>query len=952
MRILHLSSEYPPAPVHGLGRYAHEIAEAMAARGHFVEVFTNSLNGKEHETVRNGVSIKRVHFPPPPKAPVTSAMLLHFNLQLVERVIEERLAGGATGFDVVNAHDWVTVPAAFHICRLLKCPLVTTIHDVVFNKVRHRQFTAEDAYVAGVENWACHASNRVIVLSESVKKEVLEAYHADANRVAVVPGGVGIAPLSESEFDAVSKWRCKVLPPDEDLLLFAGRLEAEKGLFVLLEAVRKLADIRPTGWRLALVGRGELQGAIEHKITELGLRGRVALLGYLLHDELRYAYAAADVLVVPSDYEPFGLVALEGQRVGTPVIVSNAGGLAETIRKTGGGLTFPPGNAAVLSERLNEMLRKPDYRSELGAKGQRNTGRFYDWNVLVQEVERVYEAAQKLPPPSNGALPDWTHPFLKPNALMASNPPGLSEKTNEINPAHRMTEQFELSNLVVFWPNANMPALKPILERLCSSHALKVLNGRIQVVPVSQTSEVKNWSMPLQHPRIAYIQPQNLHALWATAAAVFAPVELASGLLEAEILNAAEIPTVWIGQGQPEHGWCVANIDELYALANKLLCDETLRSVLAPSLRHCIPQWRCQTAERAKPFILHVVSQLVTGGAETTLLELVKGTSNATENAILCLGPCGGPLPNEFRKVGVDIIQPPTIARNEVLQLIAGKSPDIIQLHSMSHVLPWMPIHRHLAEWNIIESEHVVDIGSGHFGRVDHVVCVSNAVRDAHRKYENAWRTHGSEFSVIYNGVDPSDFANLPDKATARVMLKLPLDRLIAGRVSALARNKCTEEAIDCIAEIVKLRNDVLFVIVGDGPQRPDVERWIDARKLQDHVRLLGERRDVPLVLRALDLFAYHTPKEALGNVILEALASGLPVVCSDVEGTREALDGSQGELVPNGNPVAFARAAIRWLDRKDLKPNTLPAKFTRARMCDAYLNLYTLACGCPVRTE
>ena len=409
---------------------------------------------------------------------------------------------------------------------------------------------------------------------------------------------------------------------------------------------------------------------------------------------------------------------------------------------------------------------------------------------------------------------------------------------------------------------------------------------------------------------------------------------------------------MWIGQGQPEHGLCVATTDEIYAMANKLLCDETLRSALAPSLLHQIPQWRCQTVERAKPFILHVVSQLVTGGAETTLLELVKGTSDSTENAILCLGPCGGPLPNEFRKVGVEIIHTPTIARNEILQLIAGKTPEIIQLHSMSHVPSWMPIHRHLAEWNIIESEHVVDIGSGHFGRVDHVVCVSNAVRDAHRKYEGAWRTHGSEFSVIYNGVSPGDYAYLPDKAAARDILKLPQDRLIAGRVSALARNKCTEAAIDCIAEIVKLRNDVLFVIVGDGPQRPDVECWIAARKLQDHVRLLGERRDVPLVLRALDLFAYHTPKEALGNVILEALAAGLPVVCSDVEGTREALEESQGELVPNGNTAAFAKAVCRWLDRKDLKPNTLPAKFTRTRMSDAYLNLYTLACRRPERTE
>ncbi len=245
MRILHLSSEYPPAPVHGLGRYAHEVAEAQAALGHVVEVFTNCFGGKEHQSVRNGVILKRVHFPPPPKAPITCAMLLHFNLQLVERVIEEQLAGIGTAFDIVNAHDWLTVPAAFHICRLLKRPLVTTVHDVIFNKVRHRKFTVEDEYVAGIENWACHVSNRIIALSDSVKREVILSYHANEDKVAVIPGGIGMTPLSADEFDAVVLWRNKIMPPDDDLLLFAGRFDPEKGILVLLEAVQKLATLRP-----------------------------------------------------------------------------------------------------------------------------------------------------------------------------------------------------------------------------------------------------------------------------------------------------------------------------------------------------------------------------------------------------------------------------------------------------------------------------------------------------------------------------------------------------------------------------------------------------------------------------------------------------------------------------------------------------------------------------------
>ena len=259
MRVLHLSSEYPPAPIFGLGRYVHELAEAQVAHGDSVVVCTNSLGGRDYESIRNGVIVKRVHFPSPPKAPGTAAMLLHFNFQMIERILEERLSGVSQPIDVVNAHDWLTVPAAFHICRLLKCPLVTTIHDVIFNKVRHRHFTNEDAYVAGIENWACHISNKVIVLSESVKSELISAYLAKERNVEVVPGGVGIVPFKEHEFNTVARWRQKILADNEDLILYVGRFDSEKGVFVLLDAIRELTA-KQDGWRLVFAGRGLLSG--------------------------------------------------------------------------------------------------------------------------------------------------------------------------------------------------------------------------------------------------------------------------------------------------------------------------------------------------------------------------------------------------------------------------------------------------------------------------------------------------------------------------------------------------------------------------------------------------------------------------------------------------------------------------------------------------------------------
>src|SRR5258708_3965301 len=118
MRILHLSSEYPPQQIFGLGRYVQELAQLQARRGHVTQVITNSHGGQDVESRLENLSVRRVHFPPPPKAPAVSAMLLHFNLQLVERCLEDH-----SDWDVINAHDWLTFPAAFHIARLLNRPL-------------------------------------------------------------------------------------------------------------------------------------------------------------------------------------------------------------------------------------------------------------------------------------------------------------------------------------------------------------------------------------------------------------------------------------------------------------------------------------------------------------------------------------------------------------------------------------------------------------------------------------------------------------------------------------------------------------------------------------------------------------------------------------------------------------------------------------------------------------
>jgi glycogen(starch) synthase len=934
MRILHLSSEFPPQSVFGLGRYVDELSRCQSRSGHFVEVVTNSFGGMDSEKVIDGVCVSRVHFPPPPKAPNTSAMLLHFNLQLVERCVKRKIKSvDQERYDVINAHDWLTVPAAFHLGKLLDTPVVTTLHDIIFNKVHAREFNSDDAYIAGVENWACHTSSAIIVLSESVRKEILASYHVARDRVHVIPGGVGITPIIEDELHIIAAWRAKLAPNDEDLFLYAGRLDPEKGLRTLINAALQLRKIRQDGWKLLIAGSGQLKDQLEDFCSKNGLSTYVAFLGYLPFDQLRMAYAMADASVVPSDYEPFGLVALEAQRMGTPVIAANTGGLSETMALTHGGLTFSPGNASELCECMIQMLGQ-QRRIEFAQRGQENVREHFNWDSISQRITDVLaESSRSGRPPTDVAPPAWEAP-----SRMASCAPDPT-RTTPCHPA---------CNLTLFWDVASPRELGPILERLSGAHALKALNGMIDVIPVAVGPANLNWEQPFSGPRVRYLTDQALEKMsdsLRSSAAVIVDSRVATRLLNSKIIAANKIPTLWIGEVASElGGQIVRDMNELYSYATKLLCDDSLRRQLSIHLDNPLPCASWKAADESMPLICHVLPQLVTGGAETMLLELTKGTKDSYKHHILCLGPEEGPLPGEFRQMGVEITTIPHVAPDQVLNFFQQIRPNLLHLHSMSYVPGWIAIHRCLTAQAIVETEHVVNIGSGHFGPVDVVACVSEAARLAHKPFESIFRQSAQRVQVIYNGIDESDFRELPSKEEARRRLGLPVNRPVVGRVSALARNKLPQEALEALAAIVKNVPNVLFAIVGDGPQRQAAEAWIAQQCLQESVTFLGERRDIPQVLRAFDVFAYYTTKDALGNVILEAVAAGVPVVTTDVEGTKEALGDAPGTLINLGDFDAFAAATKRWIEQEATVERSsfeLPAKFTRSAMAASYRELY-----------
>ena len=168
-----------------------------------------------------------------------------------------------------------------------------------------------------------------------------------------------------------------------------GRLDPEKGIECLLEAMGKVAPVYAKA-RLVLAGKGRLQQSLQEQAARLGIGNRVQFAGYVAGKPLAALYRSASLVVVPSRYEPFGIVALEGMVCGSPVIVAQTGGLAEIVVPEETGLSFPPGDATVLAQQMLSLLHDDGKAKRLGEAGQRRARDQYAWTNLAESTLEAY----------------------------------------------------------------------------------------------------------------------------------------------------------------------------------------------------------------------------------------------------------------------------------------------------------------------------------------------------------------------------------------------------------------------------------------------------------------------------------------------------------------------------------------------------------------------------------
>ncbi len=357
----------------------------------------------------------------------------------------------------------------------------------------------------------------------------------------------------------------------------------------------------------------------------------------------------------------------------------------------------------------------------------------------------------------------------------------------------------------------------------------------------------------------------------------------------------------------------------------------------------------------------HIVHSLGIGGLENGLVNLVNPPSPGIRHVIVCMSPDGG-----FRSrlnQGVEVLS--------LNKRLGHDLPTFVKLvRLLQRIRPHIVHSRNWATFDAVLAARLAGVPvviHGEHGReftdpegrnsrrnrarrlfaplVSRFVTVSNHLR---RWLVEEVRIPAQKVITIHNGVDTTRFAPT-DRAAARAALGLASGQPVIGTVGRLDPVKDHATLIRAFSRVRSTCGDVTLLIAGDGPCKEDLQALVATLGLNEHVRFLGERHDIPGVLAAMDVFVLPSIAEGISNTILEAMAAGLPVVATRVGGNPELVeDGVNGILVPQGDSEALATAVATYLRDPHLlevhgKSSRLRAveAFGLERMRGAYANLY-----------
>jgi D-inositol-3-phosphate glycosyltransferase len=389
----------------GMNVYVRDLTLELGRIGIHVDVFTRSQDEHVPHVLHDlGFGNRVVHMPAGPEHPLPKWELPEYIPQFVEGVKKFSKEKGIH-YDLIHSHYWMSGLAAEALSDAWgRTPIVQMFHTLgeMKNRVARSEEDREGTYRLEGERQVLVRVDGVIAATEAEKAQLEWLYQADMSKVYVVPPGVDTRHFYPIPADEARQFIG--LAPDARMILFVGRIEPLKGLDTLIKAVAclRVKDLAEPV-HLAVIG-GDPEAApeemsaemarIQKMCDELTVGKMVAFLGKRSQDTLPYYYSAAEVVVMPSHYESFGMVALEAMACGTPVIASQVGGLAFLVQDGVTGYHVPDEDDKALCEKLTALLGNESLRQTLGQNAAEYAQK-YAWEKIAAQIVGVYHDVVK-----------------------------------------------------------------------------------------------------------------------------------------------------------------------------------------------------------------------------------------------------------------------------------------------------------------------------------------------------------------------------------------------------------------------------------------------------------------------------------------------------------------------------------------------------------------------------
>jgi len=291
--------------------------------------------------------------------------------------------------DVFHAHDWLVATAGIGLKHVFRKPFFATMHSTEIGRRNGIHFDYE-RMIHETEAWLTYEAWKVICCSDYMVHHVQWAFGLPTDKLVMIPNGVNAEVYTKNEKENLAQFRSKYALPEEKIVLFVGRLVYEKGVHVLVNAAPKVLE--KANAKFIIVGNGYMKDQLSTIVNATGIANKVMFTGFVDDETLWKLQKCADVSVVPSLFEPFGIVALEAMAAKSPVVVSDTGGLSEIVNHDVDGVKVYAGNPDSLAWGINRVFTDETYANALRTNAYRKIQEKYNWDKSAQQTKTLYES--------------------------------------------------------------------------------------------------------------------------------------------------------------------------------------------------------------------------------------------------------------------------------------------------------------------------------------------------------------------------------------------------------------------------------------------------------------------------------------------------------------------------------------------------------------------------------